>query len=72
MPRSRIADRGLRLSRRWLDMDDYVDDLWESGHQLVLDDMRCRVRGFERRLAFEPDVEINEYVIGRAAGANVM
>ena len=63
---------GSVLRRRRLDVDDGVRDLRELLHQPILDDVRQAVGFVERRVAAEPDVQIEERVIGRAARADLM
>ncbi len=53
-------------------MDDRVGDLRVVRHQSILDDVRKRVGVDERRVRRQPDVEVEEHVIGRAARADVM
>ena len=53
-------------------MDDGVGDVRVLRHQPVLDDVREAVGLEERRVAAEPDVQIEKRMIRRAARADVM
>src|SRR5262245_42435389 len=68
--RHRLPDR---LSGWWrLDVYHRVDNLRMLRHQAVLHDMREAVCFAEWQIGRQPDVEIEEDVIGGAAGANLM
>jgi hypothetical protein len=60
------------LRRRRLDVDDRVGNLRVACHQPVLDHMRERVRVAQPHLGRQPHVQIQEHVIGRSTGPDVM
>ena len=53
-------------------MNDDVHQLREPGHEPVLDHMRGRMRRLERHVAVEPEVQIQEGVVRRAAGPDFL
>ena len=55
-----------RLSRSGgrLDVDDDVGQLGEARHQEILDHVGCRMRGVQGGLAVEPQVQVEEDVVG--------
>ena len=53
-------------------MDDHIGHVREPFHEPILDHVRRGVRRFERRCAVEPDVEIHEDVVRRAARPDVV
>ena len=68
-----IADLSIRRpARRRLDVDDRVGDLRVPRHQPILDDVREVVRVGEPHVRRQPDVQVEEHVVGRAARADVM
>ena len=69
-PRTSHLDSAFR--RWWLDVNDGVGDLGELLHQAVLDDVGELVRVAQQRVGGEPHVQVQEDVIERAAGADVM
>ena len=58
--------------RRRLDVNDGVGDLRERRHQSILDDVRKTMRFMKRHRCRIPDVQVEECVIGGAAGADLM
>src|SRR5439155_23511130 len=66
-----LFGRGSSCRRRF-DMDDHVDNLRVARHEPVLDHMRRGVRLLQRGAAVEPEMEVEEDVIGRASSTNSM
>ena len=58
------ADRRLDLRRRRLDVNDRVRDVRIGLHQAILDDVRQPVGFVQRRAPAEPDVQIEERIVG--------
>src|SRR3954467_12335305 len=67
-----ITARILNVGRGRLDVDARIRDLGEALHEAVLDHVRYAVRVAQRRVAREPDVEIEEHVVHRPARADVV
>ena len=48
-------------------MDDHIDDFGEAGHQPILDDMRECMGFAERGSGVDPQMQIDEHIVSRAA-----
>src|SRR2546426_6165141 len=70
MPESRQSCSVAGHGAGRFDMDDHIDNLRVAGHQPIFDDMGCGVRLAQRGVAVEPDVKIEEDVIGRASSTD--
>ena len=58
---------------RWrLDVNDDVHQLRKPGHEPVLDHVRGGMRRLERHVAVEPEVQIQEGIVRRAAGPDFL
>ena len=53
-------------------MDHGIFDLWELGHDEVFDHMRHAMGLVEPHRRIHPDVQIQKYMIGRAAGPDLL
>ena len=61
----------LGVLRRRLDVDDDVHQLRKLRHEPVFDDVGGGMRRLQRHVAVEPEVQIQERVVRRAAGADL-
>src|SRR5882672_666450 len=67
-----IHARASGFLMRWLDMDDYIDDVGKRCHEPILDHVRERMGFAEWCAAVNPEVQIDEHVVGRPAGPNLL